>query len=157
LLWAGFGKPPLSGTWLRGQLSATASSNWYGTCVRRKMQLEPDALIARVLPHSLIDPEMLEVIRCCLLTIPEVHAGLGLADYFAAAGVAIIVGLSTFPVVIPFMVLSDVRVALQGAHGTLFLGGWIFGRCAHGNPCRAGFTMAAVGAVLLVATIELGG
>jgi VIT1/CCC1 family predicted Fe2+/Mn2+ transporter len=75
--------------------------------------------------------------------------------------VAIIVIVSTLPVVIPFMVFSDVKVALQVSNGlplgTHFLGGWIFGRYGHGNPWRDGLKMVAVGAVLVAAIIVFGG
>jgi VIT1/CCC1 family predicted Fe2+/Mn2+ transporter len=75
--------------------------------------------------------------------------------------VAIIVIVSTLPVVIPFMVFSNVKVALQVSNGLPlgkhFLGGWIFGRYGHGNPRRDGLKMVAVGAVLVAAIIVLGG
>ena len=120
-----------------------------------------DALIARVLPQQLADAKVIEAIRDQVMRLPELPAGLGLGDYFCAAGVALIVVLATLPIVIPFMVLSDFSVALWVSNGlalvTLFVGGWIFGRYGHGRPWRSGLTMAAVGAVLVVAIIALGG
>ena len=58
-------------------------------------------------------------------------------DFVAAAGVFLIVFLSTFPVVIPFLVMSEVAPALRVSHtiavSMLFVAGWSLGRHA-GQP-----------------------
>jgi len=88
---------------------------------------------------------------------PVLHAG----DFRAALGVFLLVALSTFPLVVPFMVFGELRPALLGSRivalALLFAGGWMLARYAGGKPWRWGFSLAAVGAVLLGAIMALGG
>ena len=73
----------------------------------------------------------------------------------------VLVVLATFPVVVPFLLIDDVATALRVSNvlalATLFIGGWLLGRYAFGRPWRYGFGMAALGAVLVVIIIALGG
>jgi VIT1/CCC1 family predicted Fe2+/Mn2+ transporter len=82
-------------------------------------------------------------------------------DLKGAVGVFLLVAVSTFPLVVPFLFLHELRPALLASRivalALLFLGGWILARYAGGNRWTAGAGMAAVGAVLLAAIIALGG
>jgi VIT1/CCC1 family predicted Fe2+/Mn2+ transporter len=82
-------------------------------------------------------------------------------DYRGAVGVFLLVALSTFPLVIPFLVFGELKPALLASRlvalAMLFIGGWTLARYAGGKPWRWGLGLAAVGAVLLGAIMALGG
>ena len=82
-------------------------------------------------------------------------------DYWGALGVFLLVALSTFPLVVPFLVFSELKPALLASRlvalAMLFAGGWTLGRHAGGKPWRWGLGLASVGAVLLGAIMALGG
>jgi VIT1/CCC1 family predicted Fe2+/Mn2+ transporter len=82
-------------------------------------------------------------------------------DYRGALGVFLLVALSTFPLVVPFLVFNQLKPALLASRLValvmLFIGGWMLARHAGGKPWRWGFGLAAVGAVLLGAIMALGG
>jgi VIT1/CCC1 family predicted Fe2+/Mn2+ transporter len=72
-----------------------------------------------------------------------------------------LVVLSTFPVVIPFMLVEELRLAMRLSNlvalVTLFAGGWMLARYAGGSVWKSGFGMAGIGAALSAAIIALGG
>ena len=88
---------------------------------------------------------------------PRLH----LRDLQGAFGVFLLVTLSTFPLVVPFLVYGELGRALTASRlvalAMLFLCGWLLARYAGGNRWLAGAGMAAVGAVLLAAIMALGG
>ena len=55
-------------------------------------------------------------------------------DWLGAAGVCGLVFSATLPVVVPFMLITDAKVALRASNAVaiamLFLCGWVFGHCA---------------------------
>ncbi len=123
-------------------------------------------IIASTLPPllaSVLTADQLESIRRSLQQIPEPSArprptgqdGLG------AIGVCLIVFLSTFPVVVPFIFFDDARLALRVSNAIavamLFLCGYAFGICAGFRPWAMGFAMVAVGGALVGIAIALGG
>jgi VIT1/CCC1 family predicted Fe2+/Mn2+ transporter len=127
---------------------------------------EAHAIIADVMPGrlgSVITAEALEDMRRRLAALPEppTRGRLGRDDFVGALGVFLIVVLSTFPVVVPFMLFSETLLAMRVSNAvalaTLFACGFMLGRYAGGIPWRSGFAMAAIGAVLVAATIALGG
>jgi VIT1/CCC1 family predicted Fe2+/Mn2+ transporter len=75
--------------------------------------------------------------------------------------VFLLVVLSTFPLVIPFMVTDDTARALLWSRlvavVTLFISGATLARYSHGNVWLNGLTMAAIGALLMAAIMALGG
>jgi VIT1/CCC1 family predicted Fe2+/Mn2+ transporter len=90
------------------------------------------------------------------------RAGLTAQDFLGAAGVCILVILSTFPVVIPFIFFQDARFALRISNAiavvSLFLCGFLFGRHAGlQRPWATGLAMVAVGIALVTIAIALGG
>ncbi|MNW70650.1 hypothetical protein D3C74_500520 [compost metagenome] len=69
--------------------------------------------------------------------------------------------LSTFPLVVPFLLLDDTGLAVRLSNlvglGVLFISGWILARYAGGKPWQGGVALAVTGAVLITAIIALGG
>lgn len=148
-----------------------------GTVVERRRKLallrqldetkdrdEAHRLIAGELPERLVagaGPAALEAIRLQLIAAPIPRGGLGPEDYAAAAGVFVLVILATFPVVIPFVFLSETALALRISNGlavaTLFVGGFVLGRRAKASPWGFGLAMAAIGTALVAAIVALGG
>jgi hypothetical protein len=88
---------------------------------------------------------------------PRLHAD----DFRGAFQVFVLVTVSTFPLVVPFLVFKELGPALLGSRlvalALLFLGGWLLARHSGGNRWLAGTGMAAVGALLIGALIALGG
>jgi VIT1/CCC1 family predicted Fe2+/Mn2+ transporter len=124
------------------------------------------AIISRELPGRLgsaISSEGLESIRQRIAALPglPVRARLGRDDFAGAAGVFLLVVLATFPVVMPFIFISETALAMRVSNAValaiLFASGYVLGRHAGGTPWRTGFAMSAIGVALVVATIALGG
>jgi VIT1/CCC1 family predicted Fe2+/Mn2+ transporter len=69
--------------------------------------------------------------------------------------------LSTFPVVIPFLLLGDARLALRVSYAVaivmLFCCGYVFGIHSGLRPWAAGLAMVAVGGALVGIAVALGG
>lgn len=95
------------------------------------------------------------------LSGPPERPRLRSSDFLAAAGVALLVILATFPVVLPFIFIEDAGTALRTSNGIalvmLFLSGYSFGYYAKYRPIRMGLIMMLVGTVLVMITIALGG
>ena len=111
---------------------------------------------------SVMQPAELEAVRLRLKALPEPpDAFLRKSDWLGAVGVFLLVFLSTFPVVIPFIFMTDVTGALRVSNAVaivlLFLTGYAFGRVAGRRPVLAGIVMVVLGAVLVGLTIALGG
>jgi len=112
---------------------------------------------------SALQPEELEKMRLRMVALPERtdRTVLHRSDWLAALGVLLVVFLSTFPVVIPFIFMKDARLALRVSNAIaiamLFLTGHSFGRHIGRNPVRTGIAMVLLGAVLVGLTIALGG
>jgi len=87
--------------------------------------------------------------------------GVTTQEWLGAGAVFAVVFLSTFPLVVPFMVMSDpgraVRASNLVAVVMLFACGAQLGRCARWRPWRTGAAVAAVGVVLVALTVALGG
>ena len=153
--------------YLMGCLAERARSLAVLRAVRKRADPgKVQSLIADALPSALIPvlgPAELEGIRKQLEQLPEppAHPRLGKRDWIGAAGVFLLVFLSTFPVVLPFLVLKSAvlanRVSNAIAVGLLFLTGYAFGRCTGYHPRGMGMAMVALGGVLVGLTILLGG
>ena len=91
--------------------------------------------------------------------VPRV--ALGARDFRASLGVFALVFLATFPVVLPFLLVSDLGLAKRVSNAValvlLFGAGWVFGKEAGGHPWLAGLVSAGIGAVLVATTLALGG
>jgi VIT family len=123
-------------------------------------------VIADALPSpfaSIFQPPQLELIRQGLQRAPdsEMRPRLTGRDWRGALGVCFLVILSTFPVVIPFIVVDDVQLALRISNAiavvSLFICGFFFARHAGLRPWTTGLVMVVVGVVLVGIAIALGG
>ena len=123
-------------------------------------------LVAEALPPlvaSLLKPEELDELRARVMRLPEPAAPepLSKRDYLGALGVFLLVFLSTFPVAVPFMVMTDARSAMRVSNavaiGLLFLTGFAFGRITGRHPFWVGCGMVVLGLVLVGLTMALGG
>jgi hypothetical protein len=123
-------------------------------------------LIAGALPPliaSILQPAELESMRQRLLQLPEppARARLGRTNWLGALGVFLLVFLSTFPVVLPFIFMHDARPAMRLSNGIavvmLFVTGFAYGRCAGRSPWGFGIAMVVLGCALVALTIALGG
>jgi hypothetical protein len=127
---------------------------------------EAQRLIADALPPlvaSVMQPAELEAIHQRLNQLPEppAQAGLRKSDYLGGLGVFLLVFLSTFPVVIPFLLMQHAWWALRVSNAVaivmLFFTGSAFGRCTGRRPWVMGIIMVLVGAAMVGLTIALGG
>lgn|SRR5262252_4662817 len=112
---------------------------------------------------SIFEPAHLDLIRERInkLSPSEMSSRLTGRDWLGALGVFILVVLSTFPVVIPFIFIEDARLALRTSNAiaviSLFLCGFLFGSYAGFRPWASGLVMVAVGAAQVSIAIALGG
>lgn len=127
---------------------------------------EAQRRIADALPPvvaSVLEPVELEALHQRLKQLPEPpdHARLRKDDWLGAAGVFLLVFLSTFPVVIPFIFMSNAGPALRVSNVIaivmLFLTGYAFGRMTGRHPWLVGISMVVLGLVLVGVTMALGG
>jgi VIT family len=126
---------------------------------------EAHSIIGNALPPvvaSILGLQELETIRKQLNLLPEPpRTHLRKEDWVGAVGVFLLVFLSTFPVIIPFLFIRDARLALRLSNGIaivlLFLSGYTLGRYAGDHPWQTGLWMVIVGIVLVGITMALGG
>jgi hypothetical protein len=123
-------------------------------------------LVARLLPPvvaSVLQPAELASLRDRLNQLPEPpdRARLQPLDWWGALGVFLLVFLSTFPVVIPFLFVKTPYLALRLSNGLavalLFATGCAFGRITGRRPAVIGACMVVLGIVLVGITMALGG
>jgi hypothetical protein len=103
-----------------------------------------------------------ENMRQGLLRMGELPSrGLGKRDWLGALAVFLLVFLSTFPVVIPFLVVQNVQLALRLSNlvaiALMFVCGVWLGRHGGYHPWRTGFSVVLLGVLLVGITIALGG
>jgi VIT1/CCC1 family predicted Fe2+/Mn2+ transporter len=129
-----------------------------------------DAEISEIIKDAL-PPVMARVLKDDVITllwndlknIPELpkKVPLTLQDYKGAIGIFILVFISTFPATIPFIVLSDVLIAMRWSNGIglllLFITGFYIGKVSGYGPWLLGFLVTVLGALLVLLTIALGG
>ena len=97
----------------------------------------------------------------CAFSVAEAGREDVRAMLIGALGVFLLVFLSTFPVVIPFIFLHEAHLALRISNGIaillLFGTGHMLAGFAGLRRIRTGLAMVAIGAVLVALTIALGG
>lgn len=95
------------------------------------------------------------------LPAPAARPWLDARDWRGAAGVFLLVFLSTFPVVVPFLLIDAPALALRISNGIaiamLFVAGYRLALYSGTRPVRTGLAMVAIGTVLVAVTIALGG
>ena len=123
-------------------------------------------LIADALPSvvaSVLQPAELEAMRQRLQQLPQPpeRPSLRKDDWLGAVGVFLLVFLSTFPVVIPFIFIQQAGVALRVSHAVatlmLFLAGYAYGKYVGHRPWLTGISMLVLGSLLVGLTMALGG
>lgn len=142
-----------------------------GLAIARAVRASPDPvhsrkLIADALPEPLdrmLEEPALESLRTKLAAHPDAggHPRLEARDLRGAFGVFLLVFLSTFPVVVPFLVVSPLPRAMRTSNAVaialLYLIGARFGKYAGFRPVKTGLSMVAIGLVLVAITIAMGG
>ena len=133
---------------------------------RSKNTEEARQFIADALPPdvaNVLQPEEVETIRQRILQMPDT-ADSGkrkIKDYKAAAEIFLIVLLSTFPVAVPFIFITDLHTALRISNIIailmMFFCGRALGKYAGGKRFLTGVIMSLLGIVLVLITIALGG
>jgi hypothetical protein len=127
---------------------------------------EAQSIIADALPPLLaraLTSAEFKLIHYRLNQMPEPprHPQFAKDDWLAALGVFLLVFVTTFPVVIPFLVIGKPHLALRASNGVailmLFLIGYAFGGYAGRPQWLAGLAMVILGSVLVGITIALGG
>jgi VIT1/CCC1 family predicted Fe2+/Mn2+ transporter len=112
---------------------------------------------------KLITTTEIEAMRGRLLALADVptRPRLKRNDFLAAFGVFVIVVATTFPVALPFIFIKDAGTALFVSRAIglamMFLGGLALGRYAGYGSWKTGFMMAALGTVVIVVVVALGG
>jgi hypothetical protein len=123
-------------------------------------------IIARALPKKVADilqPADYVRIREQLNQSPLPDSPLRLTreNWLGALGVFLLVFLATLPVVIPFAVINNARLALHVSNGvaiaSLFGAGHMLARHAGFHRIRTGIAMVFLGLILVAVTIALGG
>jgi hypothetical protein len=123
-------------------------------------------LIAEALPPviaSVLQTADLETMRQRLTGLPEPSgsARLSREDWWGALGVFLLVFLSTFPVVLPFLFMKNAMLALRLSNAVaiamLFVTGFAFGRTTGRLPWVMGIAMVILGSILVGLTMVLGG
>lgn len=90
-----------------------------------------------------------------------VHAKLRREDLLGGVAAGLVIVLATLPVVVPFLVVPDPNVAVRVSNAValslVFLLGTSWARVVGGRPLVVGLSLTAVGVVLVLITIALGG
>jgi VIT1/CCC1 family predicted Fe2+/Mn2+ transporter len=128
--------------------------------------VEARGIISETLPPflaSALSPAELEEIWQRLVGVsdsPE-RPELSRDDWLAALGIFLLVFLSTFPVVIPFLFFNDAKLALRASNGIaivmLFACGCALGGYAGRRPWLTGLLMVLLGGGLVGIAMALGG
>lgn len=153
--------------YLMGSLAERA----HGLVTLRALRAAPDPgagqrVIADALPPlvaSVLHPDELESMRRRLVALPEPPhtARLRPDDWQGALAVFLLVFVSTFPVVVPFLFLENARFALRISNAIaitmLFAAGCAFGRITGRRPWAMGAAMVLLGGALVALTMALGG
>jgi VIT family len=134
--------------------------------LRQEGGAEAHQLIADALPPIVartMQPEDLERIRQRLIVLDDLprRPRVSRNDLLGAVGVFLLVFLSTFPVVVPFLVVQEPQLALRVSNAValvmLFLCGYLLGRSSGFHPWLTGLVMIGLGLVFVGLCISLGG
>ncbi len=125
---------------------------------QRILTEELPPLVASIMP-----PADLQIMREKLDQLPNPPARPRLTrdEWIGATAVFLLVVLSTFPVVVPFIFIGEPRLALHISNSVaivmLFLAGYALGRYAGSHPWRTGIWMVVLGGALVGLAKVLGG
>jgi VIT1/CCC1 family predicted Fe2+/Mn2+ transporter len=153
--------------YLIGVLARKSRSKTIFNAVQNPSQTdEAKSYISEELPSvivSAIGAEGLEQLRNKLTGIPNtsVDVRLKLLDVKEAIAIFFLIFISTFPVVIPFVVIDDTQIALRVSNLVaivmMFFCGWQVARYVGYNKWKMSITVTLIGIMLVAVTIALGG
>jgi VIT1/CCC1 family predicted Fe2+/Mn2+ transporter len=124
------------------------------------------ALVTEALPPLVAQnlmPQELERLRASIAGLPEPPrpVRLGRSDWLGALGVFLLVFVSTFPVVLPFFFIDDLRTALRLSNviaiALIFGATWKLALHSGLRPLRTATAMVGIGVALVAIAIALGG
>jgi predicted membrane protein (TIGR00267 family) len=127
---------------------------------------EAHRIITEAMPPvlaSLLARGDLEKLRRGLLDMRDLPAKASLTreDWLGAFAVFLLVLLSTFPIVVPFLLFDQAYLALRVSNAIaivmLFVLGYQLGQHSGHHPLRTGFGMVTIGLVLVGLAVALGG
>ncbi|HVK51489.1 MAG TPA: VIT1/CCC1 transporter family protein [Pseudoxanthomonas sp.] len=99
--------------------------------------------------------------RVNALPPPSADTSLRRRDWLGGLGIFLLVVFTTFPLAIPFLLVSQVHPAMRLSNAValvmLFLTGVVYARSIGRSPWRVGLGMVGLGLALVVMTIALGG
>jgi hypothetical protein len=155
------------GLFLMDSLNARARGLLLLRAVREADEVEDGRqLIAEALPERLtafLSTRQLEALRQKAISLPisKDRPRLTGEDVLSAFAIAVLVFLSTFPVVIPFFFIHDTHTALRISNvvaiAMLFVCGYAFALCIGSRPWPTGLVMVGVGCAFTGVAILLGG
>jgi hypothetical protein len=115
-------------------------------------------VIASVLTHGELENIRRRIAN--LENLPE-RIAINKQDLKAGGQIFLLVFLSTLPLIIPFLLMSNARTALRISNLIaiilMYICGWILGRYASRNPWTAGLIISCIGIGLVLLAIYLGG
>ncbi|MCP3467267.1 MULTISPECIES: VIT1/CCC1 transporter family protein [unclassified Bradyrhizobium] len=137
----------------------------------RALRQSPDPETARRVITDALPPELVSVLPLEQLELtpqqlrqlpePPERPRLTKHDWIGALALCLLSFASTFPIVIPFIFLSDAKMALRVSYAVaivmLFCCGYAFGYRSGLRPWAAGLSMVAMGGVLVSVAVALGG
>jgi VIT family len=112
---------------------------------------------------SILTKEDLERVRRGLLLLPDLPptAVPTKEDWLGALGVFLLVFLSTFPVVIPFLLFTNVHLAIRASNLVaivmMFVAGYWLAKHGGYHPLHTGLGVVLLGVLLVGIAIALGG
>lgn len=112
---------------------------------------------------SVLQPDQIEFVREKLIQSkePAKITRLNSKNYLTAAEIFTLVFLSTFPVAMPFIFISDLAAALRISNLIavlmMFSCGYILGKYAGRNRFLMGILVSLIGVIFVLITIALGG
>jgi hypothetical protein len=145
----------------RGRELVTIRAIRTATTAQQLRRIITDA--ASPMMTALLTPQDFERVRQGVLDIPDVPSAPGLTrrDWLSALAVFLLVFLSTFPVVLPFLLFRNVQVAIRVSNlvaiAMLFAAGYLLARHGGYHPWRTGVSMVVLGVALVAITVGLGG
>lgn len=144
----------------------SAARNLFDAIVGAPRREQASALITEAIPSPLRDvlaDEEVESLRQRVTALPPPSADTSLhrRDWLGGLGIFLLVVFTTFPLAIPFLLVSQVNPAMRLSNAValvmLFLTGVVYARSIGQSPWRVGLGMVGLGLALVLMTIALGG
>jgi hypothetical protein len=128
--------------------------------------VEARLIVASALPEllvSVLPPPQLDVMCQKLKQLPDLPKGPHLTKdaWLGAVGVFLLVTISTFPPVIPFLFVMNIRLAVRMSNAIalvmLFFTGAAYGKYSGHRKWTWALSMVLIGCIMVALTIRLGG